>query len=291
MIVNKIRLPWPLVETDWLANELGAEDLRIIDCGVVMKTTADGGYTFVGGKEEYAQGHIPGGAFVDVLRQLTDSGSSLPMMLPKPETFSAVMSSLGVGTGTRAVLYDRSNHAWAARVWWMLRAYGFEHAAVLNGGWNKWRAEQKHISTDPHNYPAARFTASYQPQLIADKQQVAAAIEDSQICLINALSPAEHTGESTRFARPGRITNSVNVYCQSLVDPQTHAYLPASELREIFASAGALDAQQSITYCGAGIAASSDALILTALGVQNIAVYDGSMAEWTSDADAPMETG
>ena len=104
-------------------------------------------------------------------------------------------------------------------------------------------------------------------------------------------SGARHPAAATRFPRSGRIAGSTNVYCQSLIDPDTKAYLPADELRRLFGGAGALDASAVITYCGAGIAASSDALALTLLGVPEVAVYDGSLAEWTADATLPMETG
>ena len=111
----------PLISTDWLQGNLNQADLRIIDCSVVMRSTDDGGYTFAGGEDEWRAGHIPGSAFVDVLQDLADEDSSLPMTLPAPQRFATTMERLGVGDGTRTVLYDRSNHAWAARVWWMLR--------------------------------------------------------------------------------------------------------------------------------------------------------------------------
>jgi thiosulfate/3-mercaptopyruvate sulfurtransferase len=116
------------------------------------------------------------------------------------------------------------------------------------------------------------------------------ALDDDAVCIVNALSADEHTGKTSRFPRAGRIAGSANVYCQSLVDPQTHAYRPAHNLRQLFEAAGALRADRVITYCGAGIAASSDALALTLLG-KRVSVYDGSLAEWTSDPSLPMETG
>ena len=284
-------MPSPLVETDWLAENLESGDLHVIDCSVVMRPLADGGYTFTGAAEEYAAGHIPGAVFADVLSELSDADSALPMMLPKPAVFAAVMERLGVGTGSRVVLYDRSNHAWAARVWWMLRAYGFDAASVLDGGWLKWSAEQRAVSTQIESYPPGRFEPAYRRELIADKQTVREAIGAADVCLINALSPEEHSGEQGRFPRRGRIADSSNVYCQSLIDPETHAYRDSEQLRELFAASGALNADRTITYCGAGIAASSDALALTALGAKNVAVYDGSLSEWTADSEAPMETG
>ena len=98
-----------------------------------------------------------------------------------------------------------------------------------------------------------------------------------------------HNGEVVLFPRPGRIPGSSNVYCSSLVDPQTMAYVDRERMQELFKPTGALTADKVITYCGGGIAASSDALALTLLGVKNIAVYDGSMSEWSADPDLPLE--
>ncbi len=282
----------PLVSTDWLAARLDEPSLRILDCSVVMRTAEDGSYSFVGGREEWTEGHVPGSIFVDVLGELAAKDNPLPMMMPEAEDFAAVMEGLGVGAGANVVLYDRSNHAWAARVWWMLRAMGFDAAAVLDGGWQKWSAEGRPSSIAVSVHPRARFEARPRSELIASREHVLASIGDAGVTIVNSLSPEEHRGAAkTRFPRSGRIAGSCNVYCQSLIDPDTKAYLPKAELRALFEQAGALNTNRAITYCGAGIAASSDALALTLLGIGDVSVYDGSLAEWTSDPTLPMETG
>ena len=287
---HSAHLPAPLVTTDWLANNLDATDLRIIDCSVVMRTAADGSYAFLPGTEEFERGHIPGSVFVDVLTDLSARDHHLPMMMPGPEKFAATMATLGVSDASRVVLYDRSNHAWAARVWWMLRYCGFDRATVLDGGWNKWTAEGKPTSVEETRYPPGKLSVAVRPRLFASKREVFESLQGAGISIINALSPEDHSGATSRRPRPGRIPGSTNVYCQTLVDPETHAYLSAEALRERFESAGALPASRTITYCGAGIAASSDALALTLIGHGDVAVYDGSLAEWTSDPEMPMET-
>jgi thiosulfate/3-mercaptopyruvate sulfurtransferase len=281
----------PIADTSWLADRLQDSQVRILDCTVVMLTTPDGGYTFRPGREEYDAGHIPGAVFVDVLGELSDKRSSLPMMMPPVNEFAGIMATYGVGEGTQVVLYDRGNHAWSARVWWMLRVAGFADAAVLNGGYQKWVAENRPVSREPGRYPKGTFKPRPRPELMATREQVLKSIGNRDVSIINALSPEEFRGEKVRFPRAGRIQGSVNVYCQSLIDPGTQAFLPEAELRKKFTASGALEAGQAITYCGAGIAASADALALTLLGVKNVAVYDGSMAEWTADPSLPMETG
>jgi len=282
-------LPTPLVETEWLDGHLRERDLRILDCSVVRKTTGERGYAFVAGREEWEHGHIPGSVFVDVLNDLAARDDPRPMMMPREEQFADTMAAFGVGENTRVVLYDRSHHAWAARVWWMLRVCGFDAAAVLNGGWQKWISEGRRISTEPASYPRGNFRPRHRPGLMATKQEVLDSLHAKGVRLVNALSPEEHRGETSHFPRAGRIAGSANVDYQTLVDPQNHAYLPAERIRELFEAAGAMSADRVITYCGAGVAASSDALALALLGKKNVAVYDGSLAEWTADPALPME--
>lgn len=280
----------PLVSTAWLARHLGKPGLRILDCSVVTRHSPDGSYSFACGWEEWQQSHIPGSIHVDVLEELSDHNQTIPLMMPPVEEFSRLMGERGVGDGTQVVLYDRSNHAWAARVWWMLRVCGFDAAAVLNGGWRKWLTERLPVSDTEESYPPASFTCRPHSGLMADRREVLDAIATPETCLINALSPESFSGKLKNLPRAGRIPGSRNVYCQSLVDEKSGEYLQLEALRVRFASTGALAAKRVITYCGGGIAASSDALALTLLGVENVAVYDGSLSEWTQDPALPMET-
>jgi thiosulfate/3-mercaptopyruvate sulfurtransferase len=282
----------PLIDTDWLAANLLRADLRILDCSVLMRTAPDGTYGFAPARDEWLGAHIPGSQFVDVLAELADRRSPLPMMMPPADELADALEPYGVGDDTVVVLYDRGNHAWAARVWWMLRAAGFDAASVLDGGWQKWLAEGRPTSIDRARPPPARFTPRPRPELFVDRAAVQAALERGGVMLVNALSPEEHRGEAkTRLPRAGRIPGSRNVHCQALIDPVSHTYRPADELRGIFAAAGVLGAERTVTYCGGGIAASSDALALTLLGVPNVAIYDGSLSEWAADPTLPLERG
>lgn len=282
----------PLVSTAWLADAAARPELRILDCSVVMRTAPDGTYSFVAGRDEWNAAHIPGSVFVDVLAELADKTSPLPMMMPPAAVFAAAMERHGVGEGTRVVLYDRGNHAWATRVWWMLRACGFDSAAVLDGGFKKWVQEGRPASREPVSHPRGRFVPRPRPELFVGRDEVLAALEQHDTVLINALSPEEHRGEAqTRLPRAGRIPGSRNVHCQALLDPVTNAYRPREQLEKLFAAAGALGAQRTVTYCGGGIAATSDAFALALLGVPNVAVYDGSLAEWTADPALPLDRG
>lgn len=286
-----------LVETDWLQAHLDDPDLRILDCTVYLTNYFDDsaarGVNVVSGRAHWAEGHIPGADFADLVADLRDPDNRSRMFaMPGPERFAEAMSRLGVGEGTRVVLYDDSGHMWAARVWWMLRAFGFDDAAVLNGGWAKWANEGRPISTVPPTHSPARFVPRPRPGLIADKEEVRAALDDPAVCLINALTPDEFAGRGpVRYSRPGHIPGSVNVPALHLLDPDTKTYLPAAELQRRFEASGANPGQRVITYCGGAIAASSDAFALKLLGWDDVAIYDGSMTEWSADPSLPLVTG
>jgi thiosulfate/3-mercaptopyruvate sulfurtransferase len=284
--------PEYLLTTDWLAAHLDDPALRLLECTTILHPLPDGGYRAESGRATWERGHIPGSGFADLTGALSDQRSSLRFMMPPPAQLAEAMASLGVGDGTRVVLYDRAVNMWAARVWWMLRAIGFDAAAVLDGGWRKWTLEGRPVSTAPCAYPRGRLVARPRPELFADKSAVLAGLGDSATCVLNALTEEQHRGEGgMAYGRPGRIAGSANVPARSLVDPATHAYLPPDELRRRFVAAGVLDAGRVITYCGGGIAASSDAFVLAMLGHDHVAVYDASLSEWAADPSLPMEAG
>ena len=283
--------PEYLVESDRLAEQLDDPMLRVLDCTTILHPLPDGGYRAESGFATWAAGHIPGSGFADLTADLADRTSSLRFMMPPPAQLAAAMARLGVGDGTRVVLYDRAVNMWAARVWWMLRAVGFDNAAVLNGGWRKWTLEGRAVSTAPCVYPPGVFVPRPRPELFADRSVVLHGLGDRATCVLNALTEEQHRGTGgVHYGRPGRIAGSANVAARSLVDSR-HAYLPLPELRKHFADSGALAAGRVITYCGGGIAASSDAFVLAMLGHDNVAVYDASLSEWAADPSLPMETG
>ena len=284
--------PQYLVDTAWLAERLEDPDVRIFNCTVQLRLDPGNRASVESGRDGWEQGHVPGSGFLDLPGELSDRDTGLRFMMPPPEQFADALGRHGVGPGARVVLYDTATGSWAARVWWMLRAFGFDGAAVLDGGFYKWAAEGRPVSTEPSSYPSVAFKARPRPELIAGKEEVLAAIGRDGTCILNALGEEQHRGDGpATYGRAGRIPASVNVPVRGLVDPETRALLPPVELRRRFADVGAMDSGRVITYCGGGIAASGDALVLTLLGHANVAVYDGSMSEWASDPALPMETG
>lgn len=285
-----------LVTADWLAANLDAPNLRVFDCTVHLRPRDDGkpGYAVVSGRADWEQAHIPGSGFADLPGDLSDAAHPLRFMMPTAEQFAAAVGRYGIGGDSDVVLYDRAGNMWAARIWWMLRAFGFDRARILDGGWALWSAEGRPVSSAPATYPAAVFVPRPRPELIANKDDVLAAIESGQACIVNALNGAQHRGEVAPYGRAGHITGSVNVPAMGaagVVDPATQLYLPTEQIRARFEAAGARPDQRMITYCGGGIAASSAAFAATLAGFPDVALYDASLSEWAADPSLPMESG
>jgi thiosulfate/3-mercaptopyruvate sulfurtransferase len=291
-MTNAFPNPAPLITADALAAELGAPDLRIFDCTTFLTPTPDNGGLIVGsGRDGYETGHIPGAAFLDLANELSDTTSPYRFAVLEPEAFAAAAGKLGIGEGTRVVLYDRTYGAWGARVWWMLRGYGFDHARVLDGGFTNWSKKGLPVETENRAYPAARFTARPRPRHFVGKDEVRDAL-GTDVGIVNALLPEQHSGKGgVHYGRPGRIPGSCNISSRGIVDPDTQVLLPVDELRRRFDEAGLLDGRRVIAYCGGGIAASLTALALTALGADDVGVYMNSMQEWTKDPSLPLEVG
>ncbi len=273
-----------LVSAQWLAGHLSDPQLRIFDATVQVQIPA-----MRTGEPEWRQEHIPGSAFADLFA-LSDPGQpTWSLTMPPAGQFATVIGALGVSDHTDVVVYDRRENMWAARLWWMLRAFGFDRAAVLDGGWTAWQQGGYPACQAPCSYPPAAFTAMPRPGMVVGKQDVLAALENPDICLINALGRRQHSGEVSEYGRPGHIPGSRNVTAWEILDRETQRYRPLPELQRKVGSA--LEADQIITYCGAGPAASSLAHVLVRLGHPRVAVYDGGLIEWCADPSLPLELG
>lgn len=288
--------PELLVSTDWLAERLDEPDLRLFECTVFLRARDGGGYRVESGAAEWEAGHIPGSGFLDLQRDFSDNAQRLRFMMPDEAAFAEASGRQGIAETDRIVLYDRLGSMWAARLWWMFRAMGARRVVVLNGGWTKWLAEGRPVSTAPPTYAPTTFNARFDAARFADREELIGTLDGGGACVINALGAEQHSGADggRTYGRAGHIPGSVNVPAMELIDPETQAYLDAETLAARFAAAGASPQSPEarvITYCGGGIAASNDAFVLSLLGYQNVAVYDASMSEWAADPSLPLETG
>lgn len=289
--------PHYLCDTDWLARHLNDPDLRLFDVTGRLTSRLENPAR----EKCYDEGHIPGAVYLDVASakgDLSDPNAPFPWTCPPREQFELLMGRLGVDNQTQVVLYAASPRPgvdfgimWATRAWWIMHHFGVR-CAVLDGGWEKWVAEKRPVSTEPGAYPGTTFTADpdWQRGLAAKEDLLAALPVSESACIINALSAQSYAGSDTVVygARKGHITGTVNVPMHNLVDGDDGTFVSAEEMRRLFEEAGALPAERVITYCGGGIAATVDAFALALLGHANVAVYDNSLFEWTADPSLPM---
>ncbi|MGE0153949.1 MAG: sulfurtransferase [Reyranellaceae bacterium] len=280
-----------LVDTAWLAAHLTAPGLRLFDCTTHLRPDPARVYRAEDARAEYRAGHIPGAAYIDLQGEFSDPASELRFTLPQPPDFAAAAGALGIGEDCDVVLYSATSPMWATRVWWMLRAMGFDRVAVLDGGLAKWQAEGRALESGDRRHQPAKFTPRPRPHLVADKHRVLAAIDDGATRILNALTQGQHAGnpKSVNYGRPGHIAGSVCVPAMGLVR-EDGTLRPPDELRQSFAQAGIAPQDRVVAYCGGGIAATLDAFALALLGNEKVAVYDNSLSEWATDPSLPMRT-
>jgi thiosulfate/3-mercaptopyruvate sulfurtransferase len=292
----RMRDPDALISTDDLAARLGRPDLRVYDCTTYLEPAAPGSddpYTVVSGRQTFAAGHVPGADFLDLQGELSATDTRLKFTMPPAEPLARAFGRHGLGDGSRVVLYSIGTMMWATRVWWMLRALGFDGAAVLDGGFDRWQAEGRPVEAgEAKGYPPAALTPRPRPGRFVDKAAVKAAIGDPGTVTVNALGPQFHQGlEPSRYGRPGRVPGSVNVPAATLLDPATKKFVSPADALARFTEAGIDRDRRVIAYCGGGISATIDLFLLYQLGFDDLTLYDGSMGEWAKDPSLPIETG
>ena len=280
----------PLVSTQWLADYLGSNELVVLDATVLPFATPAGKPGFLTGHEQYLiAGHILTAIFADLIDVLSDPEAKLPFTHPSADAFAAAVGALGIDNDTTVVVYDSSIGHWASRLWWLFRSFGYDRVAVLDGGYKKWLAEGRETDTGHREPVPTSFLATERPELWVTKAEVEDIVAGrSSAALVCALPPKEFSGEEGFRARRGHIPGSSNTSAGRLFDRETGALLPEAGLREAFGPA--LDHPRIVTYCAAGILASADALALTLLGHRNVAIYDGSLFEWSADDRLPVAT-
>ena len=276
-----------LVTTDWLATHLDAPDIVILDASWHLPNSGRNG------RAEFLSAHIPGALFFDI-DELSDTTSLYPHMLPSPEKFSSRMRKMGIGDGKKIIVYDSLGLYSAARAWWMFRVFGKDDAAVLDGGFPKWKAEGRPIEDgEPPPRQERHFTARFRGMLVKDRNDVLKALDRKGEQLADARSAGRFEGtkpEPRKGVRSGHIPGARSLPFSTLVNPDGTVKSPA-QIEALFREADIDPAKPVIAYCGSGITAAVLALGLAVSGHDEHAIYDGSWAEWGSEQDLPIAKG
>jgi thiosulfate/3-mercaptopyruvate sulfurtransferase len=275
-----------LVTTQWLAKEIGASDLRVVDASWFMPGSGRSA------AQDYEDGHIPSAIFMD-LEELADATSSLPNMLPPPEKFASRMQSLGLGDGSRIVVYDDSPFKSATRAYWMLTLFGAHDVAILDGGLAKWKAEGRELESGKRPLRHRHFTVWKDAKEIRSKADMLANLESKAAVVVDARGAARFSGTEAE-PRPdmasGHIPGSRNLPYTALFNADG-TWKQGTALTEVFHAAGVDMTKPMITTCGSGMTAAVVLFAARLAGKKDVTLYDGSWSEWGLDPATPKAQG
>ena len=276
-----------LVSTDTLASHLDDPEWVVFDCRHDLTD-------FEKGRRFYQAGHIPGAHFAAVETELsgTKTGTNGRHPLPDPSTFAAFLARHGVSDASMIVAYDDVGGQYSARLWWMARWIGLRGVAQLDGGFPKWLAEGRPVTTRvPESVPAS-LRAHPAPEMIWTVDDVRRRSEDSASTLVDARTAERYRGETEPIDRiAGRIPGAVNRFYKANLNPDL-TLRPVGELRREFE---ALLAGKSVAnvghHCGSGVTACANVFAMEYAGLRGSKLYVGSWSEWIADSSRPIAKG
>ncbi|KPF93756.1 3-mercaptopyruvate sulfurtransferase [Novosphingobium sp. AAP83] len=275
-----------LVSTQWLADEMGASDLRIVDATAFLPEHGRNPL------QEYESSHIPGAVFMD-LADIVDSASPVPNTLPPAEKFASRMQALGLGDGSRVVIYDDSPVKTATRAWFMLTMFGAQNVALLDGGIAKWKAEGRKCAQGLEKLRHRHFTVWSDDSHVRTKADILANLTSNAEQVIDARGAPRFTG-ATPEANPalasGHIPGARNLPYATLFAPDGTWKSPEA-IKALFEAAGIDLARPLISSCGSGMTANVLIFAAHLIGKNDVALYDGSWSEWGLDPETPKATG
>ena len=283
-----------LVETTWLSEHLNDPHLRVVDMRGYVRNIVKNGVPdalYVGARDEYLQGHIPGALYIDWSSDIVDPNDVIEAQVAPAERFAEVMGHLGIGDQHLVVVYDaHPTSQFATRLWWALNYYGHKEVVVLNGGLGKWQREQLPLDIDVPSYEPVTFTPEMQTQLRTTAEDVLSFLEQQDVTLVDARDRGQYTGAVVRgHGRAGHIPGALSFPREEVIDPMTGTFRSNNELLQLLKDAGISPQQHVIGYCNGGVAATTVLFTLALVGYPRWSNYDGSWNEWGKRDDLPVE--
>ena len=274
-----------VVDFDWLQGQLAAPDLSIIDASWYLPAHNRDA------KQEYDAAHIPGAIFFDQ-DLVVDRDSDLPHTLPKPETFAQHAGSMGLSSRDRIVVYDGPSFLSAPRVWWMLRTMGVAEAFVLDGGFDRWKAEGRPVTDEVTKIAPCVFETNFAAGKVVALEEMREIVRAGTAQVADARPAGRFRGDDPE-PRPG-LRSGHMPGARSLPASMLSAdgkLLPPDRLKEVIEAAGLDLSKPIVTSCGSGVTAAVISLALESLGHRDHRLYDGSWAEWGGLTYTPVSTG
>lgn len=278
-----------LVTTAWLGERLADPTIRILDGSWYLpQENRDA-------KAEFADARIPGARFFDI-DAIADKTTTLPHMLPDASSFAACVTALGINNSHTVVCYDGHGLFSAARLWWEFCTFGHDKVVVLDGGFRKWRAENRPVESVPFAAPAPAappFVATFDRRWVRSLEDIRSNLASRREQFVDARATARFKAEMPEprpGIRAGHVPGACNLPYAQLVDPATGTLIPPAAIERAFKAAGVDLTRPIVTSCGSGIVATVLTLGLHLLGHRDNAVYDGSWTEWGGRTDTPIET-
>lgn len=278
--------PSPFVVTaDWLQDRLGTPGLSIVDGSWYLPAHKRDG------RAEYAAAHIPGAVFFDQ-EQVVEPDAALPHTLPRPGVFAQFASSMGINEKDTIVVYDGPGFFSSARVWWMFRTMGAKEVYLLDGGFDRWKAQGRPVTAAPTKIAPGFFAVAYDEDRVVSLERMRAIVDSGSAQVADARPAGRFTGsdpEPRPGMRSGHMPGARNLPATAL--SRDGSLLSVEELRKVLDEAGLDLSRPVVTSCGSGVTAAVISLALASVGHQDNALYDGSWTEWGGRDDTPVVTG
>jgi len=273
--------PELLASPDWLAENLGRPEVRILD----VRWRPDGT-----GRLVFAAGHVPNATYLDWRTAFVDpEDADTLLLLAPPDQAAAAVAGAGIGNGSTVVVYDDTASLYAARTWWSLRAYGLESVRILDGGYGAWVASGRPISHAANEPDLAAFTPRAQLRSRLMTSDLRSLVGSPDAVILDARAPAEYRGFEGNARRLGHVPGAVSFPVATTTEPGSGRFADGGTLRALIERAGVASGRRVVCYDASGVAAAKLAFVLALMGHDDVAVYDGGWADWGSRLDLPVD--